>query len=437
MAHAQTTPPTPPTAPTAGLTVDQLDHAGTPSHEVYTAGFYEDTGWDFVVRTLLGKATRGGADIGEVLAAIAPIRPKDHTGWFAAWRTLGERVAAIAETSRTRGHRASAARAYLRAANYLAAAVNAVPGLESDDELLPTFRAHRAAWDGFLATVRWPVESFTIPYEGDTMPGWIFRPDTSGAVRPTLVMNLGSDEAITGVWSEGAEGALERGYDVVIFEGPGQQSMLFERGIPFRPDWEQVLTPVVDAVLGFADVDAAKLALYGVSQAGYWVPRALAFEHRFAAAIADGGVVDMARTWTAYLPQRILAAYERGEKKRFDEEMGIAMHLPGMRERRIAWAFRARPYGVSGHSAVLDEVAKYDVRPVAGRITTPLYVIDADGDQFFAGQPAELAALVPGATHARFTEDEGASYHCQPLARELTEQRMLDWLDEQIGHTEA
>src|SRR6201999_1766833 len=124
------------------------------------------------------------------------------------------------------------------------------------------------AWEGFLATTRWPVEPIEIPYEGSTMPGWVFRPDTSGVTRPALVMNLGSDEAITGVWSEGAEGALERGYDVVLFEGPGQQSMLFERGIPFRPDWENVLTPVVDYLHTRDDVDRDRLCLYGVSQAG-------------------------------------------------------------------------------------------------------------------------------------------------------------------------
>jgi hypothetical protein len=425
-----------PGAPDPALTVEQLDHRGTTSHEVYTAGFYEG-GWDFVVRSLLGKATRGGADIGEVLATIAPIRAKDDEGWFAAWVALGERTAAIAASCAQRGHRSSAARAYLRAANYYAVGVNAVNGLDSDEQLLPTFRAHRAAWEGFLATTRWPVERFEIPYEGAAMPGWIFRPDTTGAVRPTLVMNLGSDEAITGVWSEGAEGALERGYDVVLFEGPGQQSMLFERGIPFRHDWEQVLTPVVDAVLTFADVDADKLAVYGVSQAGYWVPRALAFEHRFAAAIADGGVVDVSRSWTAHLPHHLLSLYEKGEKDAFDEEMSLGMHLPGSKATRTEWKFRSRPYGVSGYSTVIDEVRRYHLRDVAGQITTPLYVIDVDGDQFFGGQPAELAALVPDATRQHFTQSEGAGHHCQPLARELTEQRMLDWLDEQIGHTEA
>jgi hypothetical protein len=419
------------------LRVDQLDHAGTTSHEIYTAGFYEDRARDFVVRTLLGKATRGGSDIGEVLAAIAPVRPRDDEGWFGAWVALGERTAAIAATCAQRGHRSSASRAYLRAANYFAVGVNAVNGLGSDEQLLPTFRSHRAAWEGFLATTRWPVESLEIPYEGTTLPGWVFRPDTSGTVRPTLVMTLGSDEAITGVWSEGAEGALERGYTVVLYEGPGQQSLLFERGVPFRYDWEKVLTPVTDAVLALPDVDPEKLTVYGVSQAGYWVPRALAFEHRYVAAIVDGGVVDVSRSWTANLPHHLVDLYDKGEKAAFDEEFALGMHLPGSKAARTQWTFRSRPYGVAGYSAVIDEVRRYDVSGVAGQITTPLYVIDADGDQFFGGQPAELAALVPGATLQRFTQAEGASFHCQPLAREVTEQRMLDWLDEQIGHREA
>jgi hypothetical protein len=414
------------------LSVDQLDHRGTTSHEVYTAGFYEGD-WDFSVRLLLGKSTRGGTDIGEVLATVATVKPKDDEGWFAAWVALGDRIAAIAESSAGRGHRVSAARAYMRAANYYATAVNAISALDEDtDRLLPTFRKHRAAWEGFLANTRWPVERIDIPYEGSSMPGWFFRPDSSDTARKTLVMTLGSDEAITGMWNQGVEGALERGYNVVMYEGPGQQSMLFERDIPFRPDWEKVLTPVVDHLLTRADVDPDKLTLYGVSQAGYWVPRALAFEHRFAAAIADGGVVDVARIWTGHIPHRLMAAYQKGDKERFDKEMAFGFRMPGTRAAKLTWNFRSRPYGVSGYSQALDAVMQYNLTDVAAQITTPLYIIDVDGDQFFGGQPAELAALVPGATYARFTQAEGASFHCQPMARELTEQRMFDWMDEQI-----
>lgn len=412
-------------------TVAELDHHGTRSHEVYTAGFYASD-WDYVVRSLLGKASRGGADAGEVLATIAAIEPDDRAGWIAAWTELGTRTAVVAATCAQRGHRVSAARAYLRAANYLSVAVNAITGLDGTDGLLPTFHAHRAAWEGFVATTHWPVERVDVPYEGASMPGWLFRPDASGAPRPTLVVNNGSDGALSGCWCECAEGGLERGYNVLLFDGPGQQSMFFERDVPFRHDWEKVLTPVVDLLVDRDDVDAEKLAVYGVSQAGYWVPRALAFEHRFAAAIADGGAVDISRTWFARVPPAVLAVYEQGDEEKFDTEMAYGMHLPGSRAAQETWQFRARPYGVSGYSAVLDAVSQYTVRDVAGQITTPLYITDPDGEQFFGGQSAELAGLVRGATLVRFTQEEGASYHCQPMARELTEQRMFDWLDEHL-----
>jgi hypothetical protein len=135
----------------AALTVKELTHHGKTSHEVYNAGFYEN-GWDFSVRSILGKASRGGADAGEVLSTIAAVGPGDRVGWFDAWVALGTRVADIAEASAAAGHRVSAARAYLRSANYLAVAVNAIDGLDGEtDKVLPTFRAHRAAWEGFVA----------------------------------------------------------------------------------------------------------------------------------------------------------------------------------------------------------------------------------------------------------------------------------------------
>ncbi len=42
--------------------------------------------------------------------------------------------------------------------------------------------------------------------------------------------------------------------------------MLFERQVPFRHDWEAVLTPVVDALSQRDDVDEGALLAYGVSQ---------------------------------------------------------------------------------------------------------------------------------------------------------------------------
>ncbi|MTD12377.1 dipeptidyl aminopeptidase [Nakamurella sp. YIM 132087] len=404
------------------------------AHRVYDTGFFADDR-DYTVRSLLGKASRGCADAGEVLATIAAVTEDDHRAWFDAWVALGRRIREVALTSEAGGHRVSAARANLRAATYFATAVSAIDGLGGDDSLLlPTFREHRAAWDGFVATTRWPVERIDIPYGTTTMPGWFFRPDATRERRRTLVMVNGSDGSLSGLWAEGAEGALERGYNVLLFDGPGQQSMLFERGIPFDPDWGPVLTSVIDVLVERTDVDPDRLCASAISQGGYWLPQALATEHRFVAAVVDGGVVDVGRTWLANIPAPLVDMYLAGDIATFERQMAAGLAAAGGAAGLRTWNFRARPYGTSGFAATLDQVRRFDLTAVAGTIATPLLVTDCPDEQFFPGQSEELVGLVAGAGLCTFTAEEGARFHCQPMARELTEQRIFDWLDEQLAH---
>jgi len=410
-------------------------------HQAYTAGFYRDADWDFELRNVLGRACHGASDVGETLQAINAVDEGDHEGWFAAWMGLGARSKSLADSCAAEGHRISATAAYLRAATYFAVAVNAVDGLapdrrrrsapNRDNTQASVFRKHRAAWDGFVETTAVPVESVRIPYEDTTLPGYFFSGAAAGAPRaalPTLILVNGSDGALSGLWADAGVGAIERGYNVLVFDGPGQQSLLFERGIPFRPDWEAVVTPVIDFVVGRADVDAGRIALYGISQGGYWVPRALAFEHRVAAAIVDPGVVDVSASWIARIPPSLLKLLHKGNEKAFnrDMKMGLAVSAGAAR----TWAFRARPYGKDGYFNTVKEVLKYNLSDVASSITTPIFITNPDGEQFWPGQSHTLAELVPGrAVVSDFTSEEGASLHCQPLARAITDQRMFDWLD--------
>jgi dienelactone hydrolase len=410
--------------------------AGHGTHRSELSGrFSTNDDRDFEIRTVLGGAYAGAADVGEVLAAVGHVKDKDHEGWFAAWDGLGDRVAQDGEASAASGRTVSAAASALRASAYYAVAVNAVSALEDDSPLLPTFRKHRAAWDRWVDLVDLDVERVTIPYEDSTLPGYFFRapgPASSGdGPRPTLVAVNGSDGSTTALWSACVSGALRRGYHALVFDGPGQQSMLFEHGVPFRPDFEAVLTPVLDAVVSRPDVDADRVAVYGISQAGYWVTRALAFEHRPVAAVVDPGVVDVAASWESEVPKSLLALLDKGDDHAFDRDMAIGMRLSKATAR--TWRFRARPYGADGYAATLREVRRYDASDVAGRITTPLLVTSPEGEQFWPGQSERLVELVPGATLVRFTDAEGAGGHCQPLARALTEQRLFDWLDEHLA----
>ncbi|WP_129656851.1 alpha/beta hydrolase family protein [Rothia halotolerans] len=402
-------------------------------HTVYRDGFYRSESWDYAVRCLLGRASRGGSEPGEVLATVARVEEGDHAGWFSAWHDLGCHLATVGDAATARGHRTSAARAFLRSANYLAAALESIDQLPSAEALVPTFRTHRLVWEAFVATSRWSIEEVEIPYEDSTMPGWHFHPDEARPPAPTLVVVNGSDGTLSGLWCEIAEAALERGYGVLLFDGPGQQSMLFERGVPFRPDWEAVLTPVVEHLQGRDDVDPERLALYGVSQGGYWATRAMAFEHRFAAAVLDGGVVDVSASWRKEIPAPILRLYERGERAKFERAMELGMRLPGGRRTEAVWNFRARPYGADGYAGTLDAVSQHDAADVAGRVRTPTLILSPDREQFFPGQSEELSGMIEGSDFMPFSDAEGASFHCQPMARELTAQRTLDWLDERLA----
>jgi alpha-beta hydrolase superfamily lysophospholipase len=80
------------------------------------------------------------------------------------------------------------------------------------------------------------------------------------------------------------------GYHCLVYNAPGVGITLYEKRLPTRPDCEHFVRPTVDFLLHRADVDPARLCVVGESFAGYLVPRAAAFEPRFAAAVSWGAL---------------------------------------------------------------------------------------------------------------------------------------------------
>jgi hypothetical protein len=398
-------------------------HDGTPIRLSGNADF------DFELKTVIGAGVEGASEPGEVFAAVGGVRKGDHDGWFAAWKGLAERTLATASGVADAGHDVSAASAFLRASTYFGIAVNAASASGGTDELSTLFARQQEAWRGFTDYTSVQVDEVSIPYADAPLPGWFFRPD--GPPVGTLVAVNGSDGSLASLWASCIAAGVRRGYNVLVFDGPGQQSQLFEENVPFRPDWEHVLGPVYDVVAHLPGVDPMRIAVYGISQGGYWVSRALAFEHRFAAGIVDPGIVDVSTSWTSHLPHGLLKTLDAGDVAKFDEEMALGMKFSADTAR--TWQFRARPYGTSGYGETIQAVRKYTVVDVAAEIMTPLLILAPEGEQFWPGQAEQLAALTASvSTLVRFTAAEGADGHCQPLARTLTAQRMFDWLDERL-----
>jgi hypothetical protein len=399
--------------------------------------FFKNDDFNFLTEIALGSVYQQAADVGEVLTTADRIHDGKARSWVDEWTATAGRLEQEAIASAGHGCTYSAARQYLRASLYYSVATYSADGTGDPALFASLWEKHRAAWDKFVdlgelgGSAAMRIE---IPYEDTTLPGYFFRSGAAGEPRRTLVFNNGSDGSVVSAWTGGMADALARGWNAVTFDGPGQNAALVRQGLPFRPDWERVITPVVDFLSARADVDGAKLALLGVSQAGYWVPRALAFEHRIAAGVADPGVVDISTTVLGHLPHSMLKLLEAGEQDKFNRDMEWALKISP--STRSMLALRMRPYGVTTPFEFFSASRDYVLTDeLIARITAPVLVTSPDNEQFWPGQSQELFDKLTGKKAiVAFTEAEGADSHCEPAASGLRGERIFDWLDEQISN---
>ena len=394
--------------------------------------FFKDESFNFQTEVTLGATYHQAADVGEVLATVERIRNGQAQSWVDEWSATADRLAGEATASAEAGRSHSAAHQFLRVSMYYSVASNVADGTEDPTLFARLWEKHRAAWDRFVDLTDLQIEQIEIPYEDTTLPGYFFRSGPAGEPRRTLIYNNGSDGPVTGAWVQGVADALDRGWNAVTFDGPGQNAALIRLHLTFRPDWEKVITPVVDHLLTRKDVDAGKIALLGVSQAGYWVTRSVAFEHRIAAAVVDPGVIDVSTTMYGQIPHFLARMIDAGEQEKFDKDIELALRFSP--STRSMMAFRMRPYGATSAYQFFAAARAYTLTDeVIGQITCPVLVTDPDNEQFWPGQSQRLYDKLPaGKMLIRFTEEEGADSHCEPAANGIRGERIFDWLDQHI-----
>jgi len=405
--------------------------------------FFKNDDFNFLTEIALGSVYWQAADVGEVLTTVDRIHDGKARSWVDEWTATADRLTLLATANAAAGRASSAAGQYLRGSLYYSLATYSADGTEDPALFASLWENHRDAWDQFVDLGQFGgamAERIEIPYEGTTLPGYFFRSGAVaggaggaiGAPRRTLIFNNGSDGSVVGAWTGGIAAALGRGWNAMTFDGPGQNAALVRQGLAFRPDWEKVVTPVVDFLSARTDVDAGKLALLGVSQAGYWVPRALAFEHRIAAAVADPGVVDVSATILRHLPHTMIKLLEERNRERFNRDVDWTLRISP--STRSTLALRMRPYGVSTPYEFFSTARDYALTDeLIAKITTPVLVTDPDNEQFWPGQSGELFGKLSGTKAIiAFTEEEGADSHCEPTASGLRGERIFDWLDEQV-----
>lgn len=393
---------------------------------------FRDQLFDAQLLRTMGHNCYGGADLAECWATASNIRDTDTRGWFAAWMDLAGRIQADAELSLQRGHRVSARDGFLRASNYFRNAYIFLLGESPDTDLRRAYTLHRHSFRQATALMDWPVEEVAIPCEQTRLRGYFLRADAGDTPRATLILNGGYDSTAEECYFWNAVAGLCRGYHCLLFDGPGQGAALIEDGLPFRPDWEAVVSPLVDWLEKQPAVDPRRIGIVGLSFGGYLALRAASGEQRLAACIADPGQFSLLDILQARLPPFV--------SKQLPELRGVTGTLlrsifrSQMKKPTAGWALRR---GLWAHrAATLDEylrqIIEYTLAGRAGRIRCPTLIAFAEDDDIAASAQKIYDALTCEKEFVRFYRKEGAGEHCESGARLLFHRRAFDWLDERL-----
>ncbi len=378
---------------------------------------HRNEGLDFQLNRLAGL---GGGDLDEIREAAARI--DDLADWKREFLALGDR--ALAEG------RLRQAGAYLRAAEF-----HMSPG--DPDKAVAYERQAKLFEDIYaddLTTGRLRREE--VSYAEGHLPAWCVAVPDGEASRGTIVLHGGFDSYAEELYPLARASAAE-GYETVLFEGPGQGSVMRRQGIHFTTEWERP----VRALLDHFHLD--DVTLVGLSLGGYLAPRAAAFEPRVRRVVAFGVMWDFFEVLLSKLPpparllQRSLLAVGAD---------GVVDRLVRLRMRQdpfTRWAIEHGTYvfGVERPSQYIAAVRGFTTREISSQITQDFLLLTGNADHYIPLQHfhAQARALenVRSFTGRIFGAEESAQTHCQVGNVGLALRVILDWIAERTASLAA
>ena len=377
---------------------------------------------NYVWNLSVDLAIEMGARIGEIEEMCAPLqeaaKQPDATGTSAfreTWSKMADKLCGLAEEDEVAGRRLSAGEKYNRAATYYLTCerlqAHGAPGRkELYQRFLETFARG-------VALSKENCERVEIPYEGKIISGLYVRAEGVEGRAPLLVQVNGLDSTKEMKYSVGLPVWLaKRGVSSLVVDQPGTGEALRLHGLTARYDSEHWASRIVDWLETRSEVDAKRIGLEGVSLGGYYCPRAVAFEPRFACGVVWGANHD----------------WRDVQKRRLDKEGSFP--VPHYWE-HVSWVWGAKDINDFMH---ISESVHLD--GILDRIKVPFLVTHGEKDSQiplkWAQRSFEQLVNSPKRELKVFTDREGGVQHSSFDNSINAGQYIADWVAETLGgHT--
>lgn len=369
-----------------------------------------------------------GGNSSEVLQTIKNIKAGDNESWYREWKKTAERIEGLAESYKY--DHVARGKAYLRAHSYYRSAEFFM--LHGDPRKHHvTAKVYETFYKG-IDTLKVEYYNFDVPY-GDYKLKATYYPGPEGAEeRPLVILSCGYDSIKEELYF-GALAALERGYSVLAFDGPGQGEVLRKQGLAMTHEWEKPTGAVIDTFIA-KYYEPEKIVLIGDSLGGILTTRAAAFDKRIDGVINADIFYDFLEASTADIPKIFIDAVMApgGVKPMYQRIFTNMMKNDPV----IRWAMThgAWVLGVDINEPwnVLRKYPPYTVKDIGHLVECDVLLIAGEKDHFI---PVELMekniAALPNARSLEsivFDVESAGHEHCQVGAEGLLNGAIFDWI---------
>lgn len=378
---------------------------------------YEPFPGNYVWNLSVNIALNMGGVMGEIDPANDKVRAVAQQGedngteaFFDAWGELADRVRSGAEKNEAAGHMLSAAEKYGRAAAYYITAER----MQSRDygPRKAMYATMLRTMERFYATGDIGARRVEFPYEGATLSA-VFVPGHGEGPRPCMIFCNGLDSTKEMILLTLRDRFAKRGIACLMIDQPGVGEALRLHDLHAVYDTERWASAAVDYLETRDDVDPTRIGMMGWSMGGYYAPRALAYEPRFAIGAVWGGNHD----WGGH------------QKARLQREGD--MPVPHY------WSHVMWVWGQPDMDSFMALMEKVNLDGHLDHIRVPLLVTHGSNDRQiplkYAHRSFDQAVNSPDRELKIFTAEEGGIEHCGADNMEPVQNFIGDWLADRFA----
>jgi dipeptidyl aminopeptidase/acylaminoacyl peptidase len=373
---------------------------------------------NYVWNLSVAIALESGGRIGEIIDMCAPLRAAAERGedagtqrFMAEWAAMADKLAALAAEDEARGRLFSAGEKLKRAAVYYQTAER-MQG-HGHEGRAATYASALSAFARGTQMAADPVERVDVPF-GDGMLAGLWTPAGTGEPAPAVLYCNGLDSTKELLWFSWLPLALrKRGIASLCIDQPGTGEALRLNNLPVTHESESWATACVDWLVARGDVAADRIGMTGISLGGYFAPRAVAFEPRFAAGAVWGANHDWA---------------EVQQKRRRREGENPVPHYWA----HVQWAF-----GATSMEEFEQRASRMTLDGILDRIEVPFLVTHGAQDRQIAVEYAhrthDALTSSPRRELKIFTAREGGVEHVGADNMSFGRDYIADWFADTLG----